>query len=111
MLAFALLESLLVMAILLALSILLPGNILKQGFAYKGFIIVLVAAAAAIVFESWYRVGFFKDLMAGMSYMVPPLLIGFAAAILLLAVLFWLFRTWPQLQRYAQIIMEQLSIF
>ena len=111
MLVFALLESVLVMAVLLALSILLPGNILKQGFAYKGFIIVVVAAAAAIVFESWYRVGFFKDLMAGMSYMVPPLLIGFAAAIVLLAVLFWLFRTWPQLQRYAQIIMEQLSIF
>ncbi len=111
MFAFALLESGLVMAFLLVLSVLLPAGILKQGFAYKAFIILLVATAASIVFESWYRVDFFKDMMAGMTYMVAPFLIGIAVAILLLVALLWGFHAWPRLQKYAVFVMEQLSIF
>lgn len=111
MLAFALLESALVMGLLLALSMALPSSVLKEGFAYKGFIVVLVATVAAIVFESWYRIDFFKDMMAGMTYPVPPFIIGILVSIALLAALFWVFHAWPRLQRYAVIVMEQLSIF
>lgn len=111
MMAFALIESALVMAFLLLLSMVLPSQILKRGFAYKSFIIILVATAASIVFESWYRVAFFKDMMAGMNYMVAPFLIGIAVSLLLLAALFWGFHAWPRLQKYVSFVMEQLSIF
>ncbi len=111
MLAFALLESALVMGMLLALSIALPSPVFREGFAYKGFIVVLVATVAAIVFESWYRIDFFKDMMAGMTYPIPPFIIGILVSIAVLALLFWIFHAWPRLQRYAVIVMEQLSIF
>ena len=111
MLAFALLESALVMAFLLLLSVVLPQRVFRQGFAYKAFIIVLVATAASIAFEAWYRIDFFKDMMAGLTYPIPPFLIGFAASILVLAALFWAFHVWPRLQRYAITLMQQLSIF
>lgn len=111
MLAFALLESALVMAFLLLLSVLLPRRVFRDGFAYKAFIVILVTAAAAITFESWYRVAFFKDLMAGMTYMLTPFLVGIVASILLLVVLFWLFHAWLPLRKYVSILMDQLSIF
>ncbi len=111
MFAFALLESALVMLVLVALGVILPSQVLKQGFAYKGFIVVLVLAVAAIVFESWYRIDFFKDIMAGMTYPIPPFIGGIIGTILLLAALFWSFHAWPRLQKYAGVFMEQLSIF
>ena len=111
MFAFALVESAMFMAALLLLAAILPARVLKQGFAYKSFIIVMVAAAASITFEAWYRVDFFKDMMVGMNYMVAPFIIGIVVSILLLAALFWGFHEWPRLQRYASFVMEQLSIF
>jgi hypothetical protein len=111
MLAFALLESVLVTVFLVLLAFVLPRDVFCEGFAYKAFIVILVAAGAAITFESWYRIAFFKDMMAGMTYMVTPFLGGIAASVLLLAALFWLFHAWPRLQGYTTRIMDQLSIF
>lgn len=111
MLAFALLESALVMGLLLVVSVALPSRFYQEGFGYKSFVILLVAAAAAIVFESWYRIDFFKDIMAGLDYPLPPFLIGTAASVVLLAALLWLFGIWPRLQKIAHILMEQFSIF
>jgi hypothetical protein len=111
MLAFALLESALVMLFLLLLSVIFPARAFQHGFAYKAFIIILVATTASITFESWYKIAFFKDMMAGMSYMVTPFLIGIAVSILLLIALLWVFHAWPRLQKVVSVLMEQLSIF
>ncbi len=111
MFAFALLESALVMALLLIASVALPSRFYREGFGYKSFVILLVAIAAAIVFESWYRIDFFKDIMAGLDYPIPPFLIGTAVTLVLLAALLWLFGIWPRLQKIAHFLMEQFSIF
>jgi hypothetical protein len=111
MLGFALLESALVMGILLALSVLLPSGFLREGFAYKSFLLILVGTIAAVVFEGWYRINFFKDIMAGNDYAIPPFVVGVVATIVLLFALLWVFRLWPPLQQYARAVMEQFSIF
>ncbi len=111
MLSFALLESVLVIAALLALAACLPARWLKQGFAYKGSLIVFVAAVAMILFEQWFRIGFFKDIMAGQYYMVPPFIIGLASSIVALFGLLWLLRAQPRFQKYILYAAEQLGIF
>ena len=45
------LESLAVTAILILLSALLPSNWLRDGFEYKGFVILLIATADAFLFQ------------------------------------------------------------
>ena len=64
MLSFALLESLLVMLVLLAICALLPPRVLNDGFAYKAFLILAVTIIGLIRFEDYYKVEFFKDIMA-----------------------------------------------
>ncbi|MGA7192772.1 MAG: hypothetical protein WBW94_04010 [Anaerolineales bacterium] len=49
--AFAFLESLLGMAVLLMVSFILPSKWYKGGFAFKGFITVLVGAISSIQFQ------------------------------------------------------------
>lgn len=51
MMAFAFLESLLVTGVLVFVSALLPSRWLKEGFAYKGFVLVLAVTVAAIIFQ------------------------------------------------------------
>jgi len=51
MMAFALLESLAVTGFLVLLSALLPAPWLKHGFAYKGFVILVIATIAALLFQ------------------------------------------------------------
>lgn len=52
MMAFALLESLLVMALLLGVAMILPGTWLRQGFSRKAAVIVLVVAAVMVYLQS-----------------------------------------------------------
>lgn len=111
MLAFALLESTLVMGFLLLLSVLLPSQWFKQGFAYKGFVVILVVTIASIVFESWYQVEFFKNIMAGDTSSIPPFLVGIVITIVALFALLWAFHARPSLQKISRAVMEQLSIF
>ena len=89
MMAFALLESVLVVGFLVALSAILPSGWLRSGFAYKAFLIVVVATAAMILFEGYYQASFFKDILAGQTYMFPPFVSGAAGAALVLV------RNWP----------------
>lgn len=51
MMGFAFLESLLVTGVLALLSAILPAQWLRDGFAYKGFILMVVATTAAIIFQ------------------------------------------------------------
>lgn len=51
MMAWAFLESLLVTGLLILLAAILPSRWLRDGFAYKGFIFIAVATAAAILFQ------------------------------------------------------------
>ncbi len=111
MLAFALLESALVMGFLLLLSVVLPSQWFQQGFAYKGFVVILVTTIASIMFESWYQVEFFKDIMAGDTSSIPPFIVGLIVAIIALFALLWAFRALPWLQKISRLVMEQLSIF
>ncbi len=111
MLAFALLESLAVMALLILLGAALPSGWLRAGFAYKGFLVVLVASVAMIVFDGWYRTGFLKDILAGYTYPIPPFIGGLVAAIAALGALLWLFHRYERLQGYAVYVVEQISLF
>ena len=111
MFAFALFESLVVTAALLALAALLPARFLHDGFGYKGFLIVLVATVALIVFEGYYKVDYFKDIMAGDRSSIPPFVEGALASLAVLFGLLWLFHAKPRLQKYARFIMEQFSVF
>lgn len=51
MMAFTLLESLAVTAVLALLAVILPSAWLRDGFALKGFVIVLIATATSILFQ------------------------------------------------------------
>lgn len=51
MMAFAFLESLLVTGTLVLLSGILPSKWLRDGFAYKGFILIVMATIAAIILQ------------------------------------------------------------
>ncbi len=51
MMAFAFLESLLVTGVLVTLSAILPYKWLSDGFAYKGFIVLVMATVAAIILQ------------------------------------------------------------
>ncbi len=111
MFAFALFESVLVTGGLVVLAGLLPARFLKDGFAYKGFLIVLVATIAMIAFEGYYKVDYFKDIMNGNDSSIPPFVVGLVVSIASLFGLLWLFRVQPRLQRYALYVMEQFSLF
>jgi hypothetical protein len=51
MMAFALLESLVTTGILVLLSAILPSGWLRDGFAYKGFVVLVIAAVDALIFQ------------------------------------------------------------
>jgi hypothetical protein len=55
MMATALLESLLITAVLLLLSALLPASWLRDGFAYKSFVVLLVLTGASIYLQQVLR--------------------------------------------------------
>lgn len=111
MFAFALFESLLATVALVALASFFPPQILKSGFAYKGFLIVLVGSIALVAFDGYYRVEFFKDLMAGDRSSIPPLVFGLVVSLGILLGLLWLFHSRPWLQKYAHYATQQISVF
>ncbi len=111
MFAFALLESLLITSLLLILATLLPAKFLRDGFAYKGFVIVLVATIAMILFELNYKVEDFKDILAGNYSSVPPFVIGLIVAAFALYGLLRLSRFSRRLQGIATFLTDQLSLF
>jgi hypothetical protein len=111
MLAFALLESLLVTAALMAIGTLLPSRFLKEGFAYKSFLIILVASVALILFQGYYHITFFKDILAGDYSSIPPFVAGFVLSATFLISLFWVCRQQPRFQKYLLSLVEQFGVF
>jgi hypothetical protein len=112
MLAFALLECMTVMIGLAAVSMLLPSRVLREGFAYKGFIIILVATVAFILYQSYYeQIEFYDRLVHHDASFIWPILVGLVVFAVILAVLFWVFQRWPRLQKPTLILMNQFEIF
>lgn len=111
MLAFALLESILVTGGLVLVSLILPSNWFKSGFAYKGFLIILAATISLILFQGYYKIGFFQNLMRNDYSDFVPILAGLVISIVALSILFWLFHIKPRLQKYLSALIEQFSVF
>jgi hypothetical protein len=111
MLAFALLESIFVTGGLVLVSMILPSNWFRSGFAYKGFLIILAATIGLILFQGYYKIGFFQDLMRNDYSDFKPILAGLMVSILSLTILFWLFHIKPRLQKYLSVLIEQFSVF
>jgi hypothetical protein len=79
MMAFTLFESLVVTASLILLSAILPRNWLREGFAFKGFIIVIIATATSILFQKLLDSNFPHPLVLLMFILVP---VGLAVAVI-----------------------------
>ena len=77
MMAYALVESLLVSAVLVLLSATLPPGWLREGFAFKGFIIVIIATATSILFQNILVDNFPHPIVLLLFILIP---IGLAAA-------------------------------
>ncbi|GAB4504234.1 MAG: hypothetical protein Fur0043_12270 [Anaerolineales bacterium] len=102
MMAFALVESLLLTGGLTALGMALPVKWLRQGFSYKGLLIILVGTVAAI----GYQRSLGDDL--------PPkatLLLWMAAPLLLTLSLFALLYFFPRLSVFLASLAERFTIF
>lgn len=105
LMAFALLESLVLMAGLIAIGFILPAKWFREGFAYKGFITTLVAGIAMIQLH---------DYLFSLNYAMPPMnviYLGTAITIFGLISLIWIFQSFPQLQRFLLALQERLHIF
>jgi hypothetical protein len=74
MMAFAFLESLLLAGVLTLLSAILPSKWLRDGFAYKGFIFIVIATIAAIIFQKNLK-GVLPPLQTLTLYWVVPLVL------------------------------------
>jgi hypothetical protein len=111
MMAFALFESVLVTGGLVFVSMVFPSNWLKVGFAYKGFLIVIVATIGLILFQGYYKIGFFQNLVQNDYSPFQPVFIGLIVSLIGLSSLFWLFHNKPRLQNYLSNFIEQFSVF
>jgi hypothetical protein len=101
MMAFALLESLFAAGLLILLSAILPLNWLKDGFAFKGFVILLVATITAILFQKALR-DYFPSLQMLLTYSILPLL--------LIALLLWFVHSRPKIQNILLGVQDRILI-
>lgn len=79
MMAFALVESLVITAILLLLSAILPSDWLREGFAFKGFIIIIVGTVTSILFQNILHDNFPHPLVLVLFVLIP---IGLSIALI-----------------------------
>ena len=101
MMSVALLESIAVMILLVLLSVLLPSNWLRDGFAYKGFVIVVIATAASILFQKFLPDDYPSALMLTVSTLVP---------LILIVVLIGVSQSFPRLRSLLLDIQDRISI-
>jgi hypothetical protein len=101
MMAFALLESLAVAGLLVLLSAILPSSWLKEGFAFKGFVILLVATGTALLFQRELK-DYFPSAGTLLTYSLIPLLV--------IAFLVWFLHSRPRLQRLLLTVQDRISI-
>lgn len=101
MMAFALLESLAVTGVLVLLSIILPSGWLRDGFAFKGFVIILIATVTSILFQKILGGDYPSTLMLAVFSIVPLLL-----AVALIAVV----RSMPKVQNILLNIQDRILV-
>lgn len=101
MMAFALLESLAFTGLLILLSAILPSGWLRDGFAFKGFVIILIATATAILFQNFLEDDYPSTLMLVVSSIVPLLLIAIVIALV---------RSMPKVQNILLNIQDRILI-
>ncbi len=101
MMAFSLLESLAVTGLLVLLSVVLPGSWLRDGFGYKGFIILVIATADAILLQKSITTVFPSTLRL-VAFSLAPIL----ASVLLIMAL----RKQPRLQSLLVNIQDRFLI-
>ena len=111
MMAFALLESVLVTGFLVIVSMILPAGWFRIGFAYKGFLVILVAAIGMIEFQSYYTIDFVGNMMNNDYSFMQPILIGLIISIAALGGLLLLFGKVNRLQRLLVALVEKFAIF
>jgi hypothetical protein len=99
--AFALLESLAVTVLLILLSAALPAGWLKEGFAFKGFVILLVATTTAILFQHALR-DYFPSPGTLLAYLLTPLLA--------ITLLLWFLNSRPKLQNILLNVQDRILI-
>lgn len=101
MMAFALLESLAVTGLLTLLSAALPSRWLREGFAFKGFVILLVAAGTAILFQKSLG-DYFPSVPILLAYSILPLL--------MIVFLIWVVQSRPRVQSILLNIQDRILI-
>ena len=101
MMAFAFLESLLITGILVLLSAILPSNWLRNGFAFKGFIVIVMASASAILLQRT---------MQGTMPALPVLTLIWFTPLVWTAILIVLAQRKPRVQSILLEIAERISI-
>ena len=101
MMAFALLESLGVTTFLVSMSALLPSKWLKNGFAYKGFLVVVIATVDAILFQKALQVDYPSTPTLAASSILP---------LLLAAILIRVLHSTPKLQTIVVNIQDRFLI-
>ena len=111
MMAFAFLESIILTGGLVIVSMIIPSGMFKDGFSYKGFLIILVATLGFILFQGYYKVGFFQNFINNDYSPLWPLFLGSIISMMVLGCLIWLFQKKPRLQKYLLYLIEQFGIF
>ena len=101
MMAFTLFESLVVTATLVLLSAILPSGWLREGFAFKGFIVVIVASVTSILFQNVLDGNFPHPLVLLLFILIPT---GLATALIA-----W-FRSMPKAQCLVGNIQDRVLI-
>ena len=101
MMSVALLESIAVTILLVLLSVILPPGWLREGFAYKGFVIIAIVTAASILFQKFLPDDYPSTLMLAVSAIVP---------IVLIVVLIAISQAFPRLRSLLLDIQDRISI-
>lgn len=105
LMAFALVESLVVMGSLILACLVLPGNWLKEGFAYKGFLTILVTGTAMVLLNNY---------LFSLSHETPPtpvLYIGTGITLACLISLIWISQNKPKIQGLLLAVQERMQVF
>jgi hypothetical protein len=101
MMAFAFLESLLIAVGLVLVGAILPSKWLRDGFAYKGFIFVVVGSIAAFILQKNLRYEFPSTQMLMLNLVIP---------LTLIAVFIAASHMWDPLQKVLLDIQDRISI-
>jgi hypothetical protein len=108
LMAFALLESVLFLGVLIVLAFLLPSQWFKDGFAVKGFLAVLVSGSAMVMLQKYL----YSQQMN--NYQMPSsttLFVGLLAGFVLLIILILLVQRISQVRNIVLAFEERLQVF